>query len=738
MAANFPLKWDNVEKQPRAAQIQEETWDDHKNVILELYKTKTLAELRQVMKTEHGFDATLGKWARKPAVTSESTPCVNQKPPDENLSSTFDLLSENSKRPISRQSIGSRISQCSVDPQPPSKKLRAASVEESNDIDLTWTSEESLSDLSRSEASEDARSISLSTSSTEVMTAKSTPQNSSGGHINFSRPYSSKVCLRSSLPSQATSPRPYSQSSDSIIRLETHSMKLEEDLREPPEGPLMPVEDEEVPPPPQQVTNSVIRALPQSEEDPGALPEGPLVPVEDEEAPPPQQVTNPINRAFSRPVTLEFCLEISRKLQNFSNLSSNFVLSRQFRDRLKILADRLFVTDEAQAAGNIYSVLLVSEESELAQKMWTQDRRVLTLSLIAAARSARTLEQRALVQKVLLKRLNWCREQEQGVGSGFPGASVVSAAEYFLAHVFVVECFVQQDQYFTTSYHLDQALSLADQVSKEGAYPLKTGMSTLFYLCYKRVYLKIPSSKEASISHQNFMAFCKKMGRNPDEEETQPEEKENQRRVQRISTCVRDCVTWCLLTVNENHLEMYRESSSFDAFGYAWEVWQQQTTIETSWMVESEIEVGIPAAEHLHICIELLCSQSEKVLSNLLDEDLLGLYLEALFDRIPQTLGQQRTGLDEKRNLSRASLAPTWASSIGSSNASLKNFKSVFEKGLFQSIKQRVTEAPLRAARGSSSYTASTFRDSHMTEMSQMSGVLEGMSIHEDDETGSM
>ncbi|ETS87758.1 hypothetical protein PFICI_01586 [Pestalotiopsis fici W106-1] len=701
MAMNLPLRWNDGGKQRRAAQIPMESWKLHRSTIEELYKNETLADLVETMKTNHSFDATerqythrLRQWGiykrekqkeQDIDFVLESASGLGQEKCDESIPISCDKKSESLKRPNSRQNTGSRSSQYSLDSTPASKRLKTLSEEHSDSVSSS-SNEENFLEPSYITSYEESRSIVSSIASHEVMLAEGSSQNVSGSQ-NISSSQSSSITENEEESKPAgeieSSARRHSQFEDpwSARRLRSYVAQLTG----------------------RQPMSLALEQL------------------------------NRLRHGYSVQYSnLAFCLDLAQNLEGFDTLSDSFYLPSQAEEGLKVVADYLFVVDQFEAASNIYSVLLVAEESETHSRTRSHTEvLLLTPRVVAAFRSARTVPQCQLVQDVLLKRIKSNENRD------------VSISELFIVHSFLADCFRKQGQFSDRLNHLVQSWTIAHRLNEEGDSRLAPDHSLLLYLYYKSAFPELPSSNflnvadltdipsrpqrlgaygATSIGYDDFMAFCALVKNLGQEEEAI--RRDNGAADRRILRCVRDCVVWC----GSIERGTRKETSLSKRFENVLDAWKGDTTVSSDQPYGGtvpEIEFGISTAENLHVCDQISsCIGDMKGLSAISYQKLVDLHFEFLFKRVSTNLGRQHSQVISNSS-SRLSIASAIAPSIGSSNASFRNFRDVSH-----SMKKRVTGAPSTRSRESSSNM------SHLSKMSHVTDLFGASSIHEQDETG--
>ncbi|KAF7533334.1 hypothetical protein G7054_g7173 [Neopestalotiopsis clavispora] len=710
MATDISLTFINGGKQPRAAQIPRETWETHKRAIQELYTHFTLAEMMELMKTDYGFDATarqytwkLRQWGLSKQWTGEeqdddripkSTAGFDPDGGDESSPLPCGQGSENLKRPNSRQNNGSRSSQYSLDSTPISKRLKMASEEDTDDVSSSWN-DENFSEPSHITSSEDSPSIASSIASHEIMPAKVVLSNESDSlHISSDQTFNIAEGEERSNPARETE-------NGSGRRLQ---------FKTPWSAPRL-----------RSYVAQLLERTPTSRERPSS----------------PEHLKRSQAGSSLESMDIGFCLDLAHNLEGFDTLSESFDLPSQVEERLKVVADRLFAVDQFQAASNIYSVLLVAEESETRQRTRPRGQLVpmLTPLMVAAFRSARTIPQCKLVHRVLLKR--------QDLHKAYNG----SLSELFLVYQFLADCCSRQGLAQDRKNYLEKSWFVARGLKEVGDSQLERKDAVIFYLCYKNAFPELPWSKSLDVAdmvdsssrsgllaaygatpvgYDDFMAFCTLIRNTRQEEGTAPREDETPDR--RILMCVRDCVTWC----GSIRRDIDEEVSSLKRVQYIWDAWHGETTgpydLPHGGTVQ-EIEFGISTTEHLYICDQIFSFVGgTKGLSAISYRELADLYFKFLFSRVSANLGQQpNQGMSNSS--SRISLAPTIASSLGSSNASLRYFKYAS-----QSIKERVVGVP--SVRSRKSYDSESLSHmSHLSKMSHVTDLFGASSIHEEDET---
>jgi hypothetical protein len=591
---------------------------------------------------------------------------------DESLPVSCGEKSENLKRPNSRQNTASRSSQYSSGSAPKSKRLKATSAEESDGVNSSWNDDD-FSEPSHITSSEDSRSILSSIASHEVMPARgSSPKKSDSQHIKSLQTLAREIVKD-----------PYQKPLPAARTLSYVTQRLERILSS-------------------QDGSSSSKQLNTSR--PGS------------------------SVQF---MDLPFCLGLARSLEVFDTLSGGFQLPSQAEELLKVAADRVFAGSYFQDASNIYSVLLVAEESKIHERTRPHTEvPLLTPRVVAAFRSARSVPQCKLVRDVLLKRIS-LNENRDG-----------SVSELFIVYQFLAECCRRQGLTAKSSDHLEKSWVIAHQLNKVGDSRLTRDHSLLFYLYYKSAFPQLPSSKDLNfadmedsssesrhlaalgatpIGYDDFVAFCALVKSLGQEKETA--RRDNGAPDRHILRCVRDCVVWC----GSIERDTQEATSLSKRFQHVWDAWQGDTTVPSDQPYGAtvpEIEFGISTAENLHVCDQIASSiGGMQALSAMSYQAVADSYLKLFFSRVSTHLGRQPIqGMSN--NPSRMSLAPTIASSLGSSNASFGYFKYAS-----RSIKERVVGGPSIRSQESSSNL------SHLSKMSDLTDLFRASSIQEQDET---
>lgn len=366
------------------------------------------------------------------------------------------------------------------------------------------------------------------------------------------------------------------------------------------------------------------------------------------------------SQSFALNITLDFCSKVVEKIGSFRRPRYGPMLSFAIENRLKIVAEYLFAHGKFEYAANLSSIIFISEVLRGA----FQDDFYTPPSLILCARSARSKFDCRFVQRILSEVVSRVRCRVTR-----------SSAEQFLVHAFLTNLFSRQRKQSESSHHLGEARSLADKLLETGDHLHSHLPDVLVYVYHKRFcrldYGRVPENadtyaatgpafqKGSPISHLDFVEYCLASKQGSAARETH---------ARTVSSYLGESLAWCQRATawQEAHAEKITDNfGESDTFVSLWRIWHGAYTSApspSSWLRQAQEHLGVPLAEHLCVCSEVMdMTRSQKIGYLYEDENIITIYLRTLYERTelpqePVACDWEPSGLYERTKKPRESL----------------------------------------------------------------------------------
>ncbi|ETS76154.1 hypothetical protein PFICI_11541 [Pestalotiopsis fici W106-1] len=362
----------------------------------------------------------------------------------------------------------------------------------------------------------------------------------------------------------------------------------------------------------------------------------------------------PENQSFALSITLDFCSKVAKKIGSFRRPRYGPMLSFAIENRLKIIAEYLFASGKFEDAANLSSIIFVSEVLRGAFR----DDFYTSPSLILCARSARSQFDCRFIQRILSEVVSRLRYRVTR-----------PSAEQFLAHAFLANLFSRQRKHSESGHHLGQARSFANKLVDNGDLLHSHLSDVLVYVYYKRFchldHTFIPgykdpfvatgstSQKGPAISHSDFLGFCSAMKRQGFAVRDS--------HASTVTRYLRESLGWCqgVIAWQESCPEkLTSNSGESTTFVSLWQMWHGAfvpALAPSSWLIQAQEYLGVPLAEHLYVCSEVL------EMTRVEDDNLITHYLRRLYERTempqePVACVQEPWGLYERTKKPHESL----------------------------------------------------------------------------------
>ncbi|KAI1841017.1 hypothetical protein JX266_012798 [Neoarthrinium moseri] len=300
-------------------------------------------------------------------------------------------------------------------------------------------------------------------------------------------------------------------------------------------------------------------------------------------------------------------------------------------NKLRSIADYLGAILCLKEACNIYAVLLQIEQAKSPE----QPESLVTPLLIACARTAQTWEQCDLVQEVLLKRMQQSPKR------------AYSSSEYEIAHTLLARSFHLQDNSAGSQHHLFESWRAA-YYNADRAVRQQT--SLLFVDTLIHIHYSSPSTADVAgmIPVPILSPFPTQPGQNHDENLTGLGIFLAGTTGRLLRTYLPSCINWISVAIRSPHAALQissiqeLENGQQSFLNGLWSanilfsrLWRLRHRIETSHVRWLNIwdEIGIPSAEILHICCELVVEEGLITLNASTDAQLGTMYLQRLKER---------------------------------------------------------------------------------------------------------
>lgn len=383
-----------------------------------------------------------------------------------------------------------------------------------------------------------------------------------------------------------------------------------------------------------------------------------------------EQPTSTI-QSFALGMNVEFCSMVATKIGSFSLPRYGPMLSFEVESRLKLVAEYLSASKKLEEAASLYSIIFVSEvlRGAFRDELYTPP------SLISCARSARSQVHCSFIQRILSEVVSRLRYRVTR-----------SSAEQFLAHAFLANLFSRQGKVSESGHHLGEARSFSKKLVENGDVLRSYLPDVLVYVYYKRfchfdhgstLGRRTPPVTTATafqgptpISHNDFVNFWSAMKRGG------PARREPG--ANPVSRYLEESLDWCQKatiwhkysdsqsiheSLSEKNVSSNDES---DVFIGLWQMWHgayPSAPKPSEWLIQAQEHLGVPLAEHLYICAEVIDITCSKERSSLREEDdVLTIYLQRLYERTempeePATCIWEPRGLYERTKKPRESLS---------------------------------------------------------------------------------